>query len=117
MSSLPAAHPKTDFRARFADAAREQEVGAGERETCAAGLLAGRRGRITMRDMATVLRDVGEEATYDVVSDERAVRMCMHAGPTPQRFWHATGAMITEVWPDSGTDAKAKPLVVWASTP
>lgn len=103
LSSLPAADPKADFRARFADVTREHEAGAGERETCAAGLLAGRRGRITMHDMAAVLRDVGDEATYDVVGDERAVRVCMHAGPTPQRFWHATGAMITEALPDSVT--------------
>ena len=104
LSSLSAdPGPNVDFRARFADEHREHESGANERETCAAGLLAGRRGRITMHDMADVLRHVGDD--YDVVSDERAVRLCMHAGPTPQRFWHATGAMITEVRPDS--------IVVW----
>lgn len=103
LSSLAAAGPKVDFRARFADAAREHEAGASERETCATGLLAARRGRITMHDMAAVLRDVGDAATYDAVGDERPVRVCMHAGPTPQRFWHATGAMITEVLPDSVT--------------
>ena len=103
MSSLPPADPKPDFRARFADAAREHEAGAGEREACAAGLLTARRGHVTMHDMAAVLRDVGDEAAYDVVSDDRAVRVCMHAGPTPQRFWHATGAMISEVLPDSVT--------------
>ena len=103
MSSLPATGAKADFRARFADPAREHEVGADEREACAAGLLAARRGRITMHDMAAVLRDVGDEETYDVVSDERSVRVCMHAGPTPGRFWHATGAMITEALPDGVT--------------
>ncbi len=104
MSSLPVdAGAKPDFRARFADEHREHESGANEREACATGLLAAKRGRITMHDMAAVLRHVGEG--YDVVSDERSVRLCMHAGPTPQRFWHATGAMITEARPDS--------VVVW----
>jgi secernin len=105
LSSLPFGGEKPDFRAMFADPAREYEAGADERESCAAGLLAGRRGRITLHDMAAVLRDVGDEATYDVTADERSVRICMHAGPTPARFWHATGAMITETRPDS--------VVVW----
>jgi dipeptidase len=105
IGSLPATGPKADFRALFADPSREYDAGADERESCAAGLLAGRRGRITMHDMAAVLRDVGDEATYDVTADERSVRVCMHAGPTPSRFWHATGAMITETRPDS--------VVVW----
>ena len=56
-----------------------------------------------MHDMAAVLRDVGDESEYDVVGDERAIRVCMHAGPNPARFWHATGAMITEALPDSVT--------------
>jgi secernin len=105
LSSLPSGGGKADFRAMFADPVREYEAGADERESCAAGLLAGRRGRITMHDMAAVLRDVGDEATYDVTGDERSIRVCMHAGPTPSRFWHATGAMITETRTDS--------VVVW----
>ena len=105
LSSFAGAGGRVDFRARFADPAREYEAGANERETCAAGLLAGRRGRITLHDMAAVLRDVGDVATYDVTQDERSVRICMHAGPTPARFWHATGAMITETRADS--------VVVW----
>lgn len=103
LSSLAPADPKTDFRARFADPQREHDVGANERETCAAGLLAAKRGKITIHDMAAVLRDVGDPDTYDVVSDERSVRICMHAGPIPARFWHATGAMISETLPDSVT--------------
>jgi secernin len=105
LSSLPSGGEKGNFRALFADATREHEAGANERESCAAGLLAGRRGRITMHDMAAVLRDVGDPDAYDVTQDERSVRICMHAGPTPARFWHATGAMITETRPDS--------VVVW----
>ncbi|MCB8878130.1 C69 family dipeptidase [Acidisoma silvae] len=105
LSSLPAIGPKADFRAMFADPKKEHDAGANERESCAAGLLAGKRGRITMHDMAAVLRDVGDEDAYDVTMDERSVRVCMHAGPTPSRFWHATGAMIAETRPDS--------VVVW----
>lgn len=127
ISSLPASGSKADFRALFADSKREYEVGADERESCAAGLLVGRRGRITMHDMAAVLRDVGDEAVYDVTQDERSVRVCMHAGPTPARFWHATGAMITETRADSvvawmtGTSATDlsifKPLLFGISLP
>lgn len=105
LSSLPSTGDKGDFRALFADPAKEHDVGANERESCAAGLLAGRHGQITMHDMAAVLRDVGDPDAYDVTQDERSVRICMHAGPTPSRFWHATGAMITEARPDS--------VVVW----
>ena len=105
LSSLPSGGERADFRAMFADPVREYEAGANERESCAAGLLAARHGQITMHDMAAVLRDVGDESTYDVTADKRSVRVCMHAGPTPLRFWHATGAMITETRPDS--------VVVW----
>lgn len=101
LSSLPLGTLKVDFRDRFADPAREHAAGANERESCAAGLLAARRGHITLHDMASVLRDLGDEASYDVTQDARPVRLCMHAGPTPERFWHATGAMIAEVYPDS----------------
>jgi secernin len=103
LSSLSSGGEKADFRAMFAEPAREYEAGADERESCATGLLAARRGRITMHDMAAVLRDIGDEATYDPTEDERSVRICMHAGPTPSRFWHATGAMITETLPNSVT--------------
>jgi dipeptidase len=101
LASLPSGAVKESFRDQFADPQREYEAGADEREHCAAGLLAARRGRITMHDMAEVLRDVGDPGAYDVTSDERSVRICMHAGPTPARFWHATGAMISEVRPAS----------------
>jgi len=132
LSSLSASRPvngetKPDFRARFADPVREQECAADERESCAAGLLAARRGAITMHDMAAVLRDVGDEASYDVTADARPTKVCMHAGPTPARFWHATSAMITEVRPDSvvvwmtGTSATDlsifKPLFFGVDTP
>jgi dipeptidase len=105
LSSLPSGGDKGDFRALFADPVKEHDAGANERESCAAWLLAGRHGQITMHDMAAVLRDVGDPDAYDVTQDERSVRICMHAGPTPSRFWHATGAMITEARPDS--------VVVW----
>lgn len=107
LSSLSANGAKADFRALFADPEKEYAVGADERESCAAGLLTSRRGQITMHDMAAVLRDVGDEDSYDVTQDERSVRVCMHAGPTPARFWHATGAMITEARTDS--------VVVWTT--
>lgn len=101
ISSLPQAPEKTDFRSHFADPSREHEVAAEEREGCASALLANKHGRITIHDMAGALRDLGDDASYDVTRDERPVHVCMHAGPYPARFWNATGAMISEVHPDS----------------
>ena len=97
MSSLKANGSKPSFRAMFADEKREHEVGAVERETMAQAILDARKGRITVKDMADVLRCVGDEDSYDVTEGDRSTRVCMHAGPTESRFWHATGAMISDV--------------------
>ena len=56
--------------------------------------------------MAAILRDVGEHPdSYNIPDDELPTRLCMHAGPYESRFWHATGAMIT----DSSEDG----VLVW----
>src|SRR5690606_16227644 len=84
---------------------REAEVAAVERETMALSILGARRGGITVKDMADILRCVGNEDTYEVADDDRPTRVCMHAGPYESRFWHATGAMIS--------DASERGVVVW----
>ena len=106
LSSLkPSNGSKPNFRAMFADEKREAEVGATERETMALSILETRKGRITVKDMADILRCVGDEDDYDVAADDRPTRVCMHAGPYESRFWHATGAMIS--------DASERGVVVW----
>ena len=106
LSSLkPGNGGKPNFRAMFADEKREAEVAAVERETMALSMLKARRGRITVRDMADILRCVGDEDSYEVAADDRPTRVCMHAGPYESRFWHATGAMIS--------DASERGVVVW----
>ena len=106
LSSLqPSDGTKPDFRAMFADEKREREVAALERETMAQSILEARKGRITVKDMADILRCVGDEDTYEVAADDRPTRVCMHAGPYESRFWHATGAMIS--------DASERGVVVW----
>jgi secernin len=105
LSSLKANGSKPDFRARFADEKREHEAGAMEREAMAQQILDARKGRITVKDMADILRCVGDEDSYDVTEGDRSTRVCMHAGPTETRFWHATGAMISQ--------ASESSLVVW----
>ncbi len=56
--------------------------------------------------MANILRDVGDEADYDITdSGERSTRVCMHAGPQESRWGQATGAMIA--------DTSADGVIVW----
>lgn len=107
LSSLQADNgAKPNFRERFADEAREEEVAALKRECRALELLQARKGSIALKDMADILRDVGEEPdTYNIPDDELPARICMHAGPFEARFWHATGAMIT--------DSSADGVCVW----
>jgi dipeptidase len=119
---------KPNFRALFADEKREAEVASLQRECRALELLQMRKGSITVADMAGILRDVGEDpAAYNIPEDELPTRICMHAGPYESRFWHATGAMITDtsdegvlVWmtATSATDLSAfKPLFFDADMP
>ncbi len=129
LSSLePSNGAKPDFRANFADEKRENEVAALKRECRALELLQARKGSITVKDMADILRDVGEDPdSYDIPEDELPTRICMHAGPFESRFWHATGAMITDssdegvlVWmtATSATDLSIlKPLYFDAEMP
>lgn len=128
LSSLqPINGRKPDFRAMFADEKREAEVGAVERETMALSMLEARKGHITVKDMADILRCVGDEDEYEVAADDRPTRVCMHAGPYESRFWHATGAMISDasdcgvaVWMTgtSATDLSCfKPLFFDADMP
>jgi secernin len=129
LSSLePENGAKPDFRGLFADDRREGEVAAMRRECRALELLTRGKGRITVRDMADILRDVGEDPeSYDIPDDPLPTRICMHAGPYEARFWHATGAMITDcsndgvlVWMTgtSATDLSCfKPLLFDAAMP
>ena len=107
LSSLESGNgAKPDFRASFVDEKREAAVAALQRECRAQELLEARKGSITVRDMADILRDVGEDPeSYNIPDGELPTRICMHAGPYESRFWHATGAMIT----DSSDDG----VVVW----
>jgi secernin len=129
LSSLrPENGAKPDFRARFADEKREEEVAALQRECRALELLQQRRGSITVTDMADILRDVGDDPeSYNIPDDSRPTCLCMHAGPYEARFWHATGAMITDASDDgvlvwmtatSATDLSCfKPLFFDAAMP
>jgi secernin len=107
LSSLrPDNGTKPDFRAAFADEEAEEEVAASRRESRAQSLLETRKGSIEVKDMADILRDVGDDPeAYSIPDDERPTRICMHAGPHEARFWHATNAMIS----DAGVDG----VTVW----
>jgi dipeptidase len=98
LSSLAGSQgPKANFRALFAEEEREAEAASLLRECRALELLQARKGAITVADMAGILRDLGEDpAAYRIPKDTRATRICTHAGPHEARFWHATGAIITD---------------------
>jgi secernin len=107
LSSLEAENgARPNFRERFVDEKREQECAALQRECRALELLQRRGGSITAHDLAAILRDLGDDSdAYNIPDDELPTRLCMHAGPHAARFWHATGAMIT----DSSNDG----ILVW----
>ena len=104
LSSLePDNGAKPDFRALFADKSLETSCGASERESAAQRILDDRRGAITVKDMADILRHVGDEDEYEVCYDGGPDKVCMHAAPGETREWQATGAMIAELAADGPT--------------
>ena len=94
---------KPDFRALFAEESLESSCGAVQRENAAQRMLDDRRGAITVKDMADILRHVGDEEAYDVCYGQMPDKVCMHAAPGETREWQATGAMIAELGEDGPT--------------
>lgn len=95
-SSLTATGAGSDFKALFSDEATAHNVGANERRQMSFDYLADRRGEISVRTMADLLRYTGE-GDYHPMQGERPVRICMHAAPYENRLWQATGALISDV--------------------
>ena len=82
LSSLqPDNGAKPDFRALFADESLETSCGASERESAAQRILDDRCGAITVKDMADILRHVGDEDEYEVCYEGGPDKVCMHAAP------------------------------------
>jgi secernin len=97
---------KPNFRARFADEKLERAGGSVAREGAAYAGLVARKGAITVADMAAILRHVGDdEENYNVCYPGAPDKICMHAAPEEDRWWQATGAMVT--------DSSADGIVVW----
>ncbi|MDA0231474.1 MAG: C69 family dipeptidase [Proteobacteria bacterium] len=97
---------KPNFRAQFADEELERSAGAVARESAAFSRLKARQGAITVADMAAILRHVGDdEENYDVCYPGVPDKVCMHAAPEEDRWWQATGAMVT--------DSSADGILVW----
>ena len=88
-----------DFAARFLD--EERDAVSFGRGRCARGaqLLAGRGGKLTQRDMMTILRDHGEDGDW---SPERTKHrtICMHAAEGARRS-QTTASWVSE-WTQSG---------------
>ncbi len=85
---------RTDFAADFEDASKVAAVGAHERREVSYDWLKSRAGTIDLRTMADLLRQ--HPATYNPAEGDVCTNICMHAGPHPNRFWQACGAMIME---------------------
>jgi dipeptidase len=89
---------KIDFQRAFEDEEKVAAVGARQRQKVAFDWLKGREGRIGLRTMADLLRQHPDD--YDPAEGEVCTNICMHAGPHPNRFWQACGAMIMETAPE-----------------
>jgi dipeptidase len=102
----------TDFGKTVGDPEKTRCVAAFERRKSSYDYLAARRGRITVRTMADLLRYTDPEG-YTPLAGEAPTRICMHAAPYDYRLWQATGALIADTRGDdvmawvtatSGTD-------------
>ena len=111
-SSLKINGSKPHFGEMVGDAEKARCVGAVERRKMSYDYLGARKGKITVRTMADLLRFTGE-GDYVPYVDEYPIRVCMHAAPFDNRFWQATGALIADTRRDdimawvtatSGTD-------------
>jgi len=95
--SRPKTENQADFTATYTDAAKLAGGSAESRRQITFDYLSQRRGHIDLRTMADLLRQHGEG--YDPAEGEVCRNICMHAGPYPDRFWQACGAMIMETAP------------------
>ncbi len=85
---------RTNFACDFEDRSKVAAVGAHQRSRVTYDWLKSRVGSIDLRTMANLLRQ--HPAGYDPAEGEVCTNICMHAGPHPNRFWQACGAMIME---------------------
>lgn len=85
---------RVNFERRFEDKGKVAAVGAHQRRKVAYEWLKTREGSIDLKTMADLLRQ--HHDGYDPAEGDVCVNICMHAGPHPNRFWQACGAMIME---------------------
>jgi dipeptidase len=83
-----------NFKEAFGDPAPLPGLGCRARQALTQGLLEAKNGDLTIRDFAHILRHHGED--YDPARGAVHENICMHAGPFENRYWQATGALITE---------------------
>lgn len=83
-----------DFKDAFADPGPVPGLGCRERQAVTHGLLEAKNGDLTVKDFAEILRHHGDG--YDPALGAVHRNICMHAGPFENRYWQATGALITE---------------------
>ena len=88
---------RTDFACACEDKSKVAAVGAHQRRQVAYDWLKAHDGRIDLRVMANLLRQHPQE--YNPAEGDICTNICMHAGPHPNRFWQACGAMIMESAP------------------
>jgi hypothetical protein len=95
-----------DFGGLVGDPEKTRCVAAVERQHSSREFLEARKGRITVRTMADLLRYTGPGA-YTPLDGEAPTRICMHAAPYDFRLWQATGALIA--------DTRGDDVMVWVT--
>ena len=88
---------KFNWAGSLGDPIKDRESKSYERQEITCSGLQALSGGISLRDMFNLLRR--HTAGYNPADKERTPNICMHAGPTEERFWHANGAMVAEISP------------------
>jgi secernin len=98
LSSVGESSGQFDWAAVFGDQACLPAAGARERQRVTHCSLEAEVGSITLNSAFKLLRQHGPG--YHPARGEVATNICAHAGPSDQRQWQATGAMVTQTRPE-----------------
>jgi secernin len=95
LCSLSDTREGIDFAGEYQDESRVRAGGARERRESSRSQLERCVGRITVQTMFHILRH--HTADYHPGEGDTQLDICVHLGPSENRLWQATGAMVTEV--------------------
>jgi secernin len=84
------------FGETVADCEKTRVCAAAERQKTSHDFMAARAGHITVRTLADLLRNTGDDSDYHPMKAERPTRICMHAAAHKHRLLQSTGALISD---------------------